>query len=296
MKTKLLSILLVIVLLLSTVLTGCGDSDASAPTKTPEITDEVTDSDMGAPVTPDETEDENTDTAPVASPAHAPGQAPGSNAPANESFVKDGKIYINEIIYLGQVGISENHAWVNNESKSKKAADELLEYRSSDDVKDWNIEGAMDDAFDLVPTSATENLKNGDVVTWTYEINEEKLERLKGYLKDIEIVIEDGSAIIEGLEPDVMEINVFDSSDYISIDCYTDDDGNRIWYGDIKDRRFNGAEYSELLFEVDEEGKTSWEVGDKIKIKITSTAEQLEEYGYVLPTYEGYVYIMNTVY
>ena len=290
MKLKFLAIILVAALVITTLLAGCGNSNeaASSPVTPPSSEH----SDVSEDVVDETSESENNVIAP---PPSDEGGVPGTNNEETKSFVRDGKIYINEIIFYEQCGLSENHAWANRSGVTKQAAKELINYRSSDEVQDWNISGAMDDAFYLVETSSIENLKNGDVVTWTYEIDEDRLERLKGYLKDIEIVIEDGSVTIEGLEPDVMEIDVFGSWDYISLDCYYDDNGNRIWYASIKDRRENGSGYSEIEIEFDEEGKTSWEVGDDLKIKITSSPEVLEEYGYILPTYEGYVKVQYNV-
>ena len=268
-KSKILSLVLIGAMTISMLLTGCG-KDTTDPT---------------APNEPIQKDEINTPTSP-----NDPSTTPDGNQTDEFRFVRDGKVYINEILPFTQGGISENHGWVNPTGYAKKAAKEIIEYRSSDEVKDWNIYGAMSDAFEAVATSPTENLKNGDIVTWTYEINEEKFERLKSYVKGIEFVIEDGSLVVEGLEPDVIEVNPFETQDCLSIEFVRDD--LSLGNYSIMDRRGNGSEYSGIEIEVDTTGhEGTWSNGDQVKIKIISSPELLEEYGYILTTYEGYITI-----
>ena len=271
-KKKMLSLVLVAAMAISMLLTGCG-KEPTNPTTPGEPIEQGGVTVPTSPITPD----------------NQP-STPNSDSSEEFQFVRDGKVYINEIIGMAQGGISENHCWVHPTGREKKAAKEIINYRSSDEVQDWNIYGAMDDAFKVIPTSPTENLKNGDVVTWTYEIDEGRFERLKSYVKGIEFVVEDGSLVIEGLEPDVIEVNPFETRDCLSIEFVRDD--LSLGNYSIMDRRGNGSEYSGIEIEVDTTGhEGAWSNGDQVKIKIISSPELLEEYGYILTTYEGYVTI-----
>ena len=279
---RFISFALLTVLIISLTISGCGKkSDSPNSPVTPPVQDGQNDSNHS----------EN-NTAPNGQPVTPPG-----TTVEGAGFVKDGKVYITDCIFIGQEGKINGSGWTSWQSKCRQAAKELINYKSSNDITEKNIEGALSDAFRPVITSPNnesgghqiENLKNGDIVTWTYEIDESRFEKLKSYVKGIEFVVTDGELVIAGLV-ETVEINPFEDPSIFGIDYYDDENGERVWSFSITDLCSNSGVPLEV--ETDNMGHTGqWKNGDQFKVKILTSAEQLKEYGYVFTQTEGIITI-----
>ena len=281
---RFLSLVLSAVLMISLLLCGC-EKKTDDP-KTP-----VTPPVQGEQTTPVDTEVQGEPTTPT-----SPAERPDSNT-AEGTFVKDGKVYITDCVFIGLEGTLDGYGWTTWSGKTYLAGQELVNYKSSEDVSASSITQALDRAFKPIITSHPDcqdgytiyNLKNNDVVTWTYEIDEEMFDKLKSYVTGIEFVVTDGEMVIDTLISS-KEVNPFEEPGFFGIDYYDDENGERVWLFYITDLREDVG--VELEVEIDTMGHTGeWNNGDQIKVTILTSAEQLGEYGYVFTQTEGIITI-----
>jgi hypothetical protein len=281
---RFLSLVLPAVLMISLLLCGCEKKtdDPKTPVAPPV---------QGEQTTPVDTEVQGEPTTPT-SPAERP------DASTEEgTFVKDGKVYITDCVFIGLEGTLDGYGWTSWSGKTYLAGQELVNYKRSEDVYASSIKQALDRAFKPIITSHPDcqdgytiyNLKNNDVVTWTYEIDEEMFDKLKSYVTGIEFVVTDGEMVIDTLISS-MEVNPFEEPGFFGIDYYDDENGERVWLFRITDLREDVG--VELEVEIDTMGHTGeWNNGDQIKVTILTSAEQLGEYGYVFTQTEGIITI-----
>lgn len=281
---RFLSLVLPAVLMISLLLCGC-EKKTDDP-KTP-----VTPPVQGEQTTTVDTEVQGEPTTPT-----SPAERPDSNT-AEGTFVKDGKVYITDCVFIGLEGTLDGYGWTTWSGKTYLAGQELVNYKSSEDVSASSITQALDRAFKPIITSHPDcqdgytiyNLKNNDVVTWTYEIDEEMFDKLKSYVTGIEFVVTDGEMVIDTLISS-KEVNPFEEPGFFGIDYYDDENGERVWLFYITDLREDVG--VELEVEIDTMGHTGeWNNGDQIKVTILTSAEQLGEYGYVFTQTEGIITI-----
>jgi hypothetical protein len=281
---RFLSLVLPAVLMISLLLCGCEKKtdDPKAPV-TPPV--------QGEQTTPADTEVQGEPTTPT-----SPAERPDNNTEEG-TFVKDGKVYITDCVFIGLEGTLDGYGWTSWSGKTYLAGQELVNYKSSEDVSASSIKQALDRAFKPIITSHPDcqdgytiyNLKNNDVVTWTYEIDEEMFDKLKSYVTGIEFVVTDGEMVIDTLISS-MEVNPFEEPGFFGIDYYDDENGERVWLFRITDLREDVG--VELEVEIDTMGHTGeWNNGDQIKVTILTSAEQLGEYGYVFTQTEGIITI-----
>lgn len=278
--TRFISFTLLLVLVDGMALSGCGKK-SDAP---------------NSPVTPPAQEEINTPNPPTA-PDGAPVTPPGGTV-EETSFVKDGKVHITDCVMIGLEGTLDGYGWTSwTTTNTRLAATELIKYKSSDDVTESSIQQALISAFKPVITSHADsmdgytiyNLSNNDVVTWTYEVDEDTFEKLKSYVTGIEFVVEDGEMTVAGLV-EYVEVNPFENQSFFGIDGYDDENGERVWLLYVTDLRENCGVLLET--EIDTMSHTGeWQNGDQFKVKILTSAEQLKEYGYVFTQTEGIITI-----
>ena len=277
-SSRFLSVALLLVLLLSLALTGCGET-AEAPATPPAQQGQSV---SGNPIT---TPDDR--------PVSAPGEHPDASA-EDTGFVKDGKVYITDCVFIGLEGKINGYGWTAWAGKSKLAAKELINYKSSDDVKESSIAQALDRAFKPVITShpdckdgyTLEGLKNNDVITWTYEVDEDMFNKLKSYVTGIEFVVTDGRLTVDSLI-EAMEVDPFADPGFFGIEY---SDSRDTWILTVTNLCDNAG--VELEVEIDNMGHTGpWQNGDSFKVKILTSAEQLKEYGYIFTQTEGTITI-----
>jgi hypothetical protein len=270
--------------MISLLLCGCEKKtdDPKAPVAPPV---------QGEQTTPVDTEVQGEPTTPT-----SPAERPDNNTEEG-TFVKDGKVYITDCVFIGLEGTLDGYGWTSWSGKTYLAGQELVNYKSSEDVSASSIKQALDRAFKPIITSHPDcqdgytiyNLKNNDVVTWTYEIDEEMFDKLKSYVTGIEFVVTDGEMVIDTLISS-MEVNPFEEPGFFGIDYYDDENGERVWLFRITDLREDVG--VELEVEIDTMGHTGeWNNGDQIKVTILTSAEQLGEYGYVFTQTEGIITI-----
>lgn len=281
---RFLSLVLPAVLMISLLLCGC---EKKTDTPNPPVTSPV----QGEQTTPVDTEVQGEPTTPT-----SPAERPDNNTEEG-TFVKDGKVYITDCVFIALEGTLDGYGWTSWSGKTYHAGQELVNYKSSEDVSASSITQALDRAFKPIITSHPDcqdgytiyNLKNNDVVTWTYEIDEEMFDKLKSYVTGIEFVVTDGEMVIDTLISS-MEVNPFEEPGFFGIDYYDDENGERVWLFYITDLREDVG--VELEVEIDTMGHTGeWNNGDQIKVTILTSAEQLGEYGYVFTQTEGIITI-----
>lgn len=150
--------------------------------------------------------------------------------------------------------------------------------------------------FSFVNKEKFDTLSNGDVVHFTWEVNERGLRLLKEQVPGVKFVWEDFDDVVSGLEG-VMELDPFsDDNNMVRIDCDTEESkvsGQAIltdWQLYIRCVGSIGT-YRGVKIEVDTLGHEGyWKNGDQVKITILDSDEYiLEEIGVVLTAKTGYV-------
>ncbi len=288
---RVLSLALLTVLIISMALSGCGNKTDSpvAPVAPPAQDGQNTPNNSEVQ---DGNSTPNTPTAPDGQPVTPPGATTEET-----SFVKNGKVYITDCVFIGLEGTIDGYGWTSWTGRTNLVAKELIEYKSSDDVKESSIAQALDRAFKPVITSHPDcedgytiyNLKNNDIVTWTYEVDEDMFKKLKSYVKGIEFVVTDGEMTVDRLV-EAVEVNPFENQSVFGIDYYDNEDNERVWIISITNLCDNFG--VELDVEIDSMGHTGeWKNGDQFKVKILTSAEQLKEYGYIFTQTEGTITI-----
>ena len=207
----------------------------------------------------------------------------------------------------GQGSVSWNYSgWEGEESYFCIYGDELAEKLAKYTIGLYDrsslrstIEGKDNhdiSVFMVVSSDEAYNLTNGDVIHFTWKINERGMRLLQEQVPGVKFVWEDFDAVVEGLEG-VRQVNPFDCEHYEAMVDFEYGEGTRFSGGaymsnwELLIERVGDGSYGHVEIEVDELGHTGpWKNGDQIKITITSSDEYiLEEFGVVLTEKTGYI-------
>ena len=169
MNKKMFVLFLAVVMVVSTLLVGCGSNV--------DNTDETYDEQV-----------ENNDSPP-------PKENKPINATNEHQYVRDGKFYLSELFIFDFTSTSNGESRPGYSWKGdffSAAIKQLAEYKKSDDIHNDKIEQCVFEMVELKITSPEDifHIKNGDIVIWEATINQDVLEEFNSYIDGIEVVVE----------------------------------------------------------------------------------------------------------
>lgn len=149
--------------------------------------------------------------------------------------------------------------------------------------------------FEVSPVNAGGNLSNGDKVSIVWKINERGLRLLQQQVPKVKFVWENFEDEVYGLA-NIIEVDPFDRESYNAYigsrsedDCISGETIITEWYVEL--RETGTVSYREVNIEIDTMGHVGpWSNGDQVKITITEDDDYLlEEFGVVLTAKTGIV-------
>lgn len=187
MKKKLFTLFLVVVMVFSTLLVGCG---TNAEISDESYGDQLVENKTPNTNEPNDEQVENND-----------GPPPKEyTVPVDDTqYVRDGKFYLDELIVFNFLKTwSGGIGYVSYGFKSRPSYDtaieQLAEYKISDDIHNDKIEQCvlgLVEYFRVISHEDISDLENGDTVVLEPVINQKELDELYTYIEGIEVVLDD---------------------------------------------------------------------------------------------------------
>lgn len=187
MKKKLFTSFLVVVMVFSTLLVGCGPK---AEISDESYGDQLVENETPNTNEPNDEQVENND-----------GPPPKEyTVPVDDTqYVRDGKFYLNELFVFDFLKtLSGGIGYVSYGFKGRleydTAIEQLAEYKVSDDIHNDKIEqcvAGIVEYFRVISHEDISGLENGDIVVLEPVINQKELDELYTYIDGIEVVLDD---------------------------------------------------------------------------------------------------------
>lgn len=186
MKKKLFTSFLVVVMVFSTLLVGCGPK---AEISDESYGDQLVENETPNTNEPNDEQVENND-----------GPPPKEyTVPVDDTqYVRDGKFYLDELFVFDFLKtLSGGIGYVSYGFKGRlrdTAIEQLAEYKVSDDIHNDKIEqcvAGIVEYFRVISHEDISGLENGDIVVLEPVINQKELDELYTYIDGIEVVLDD---------------------------------------------------------------------------------------------------------